>query len=78
MSMKKNIPKSYSELPDIVTVDEASAFLRVGRSLIYEQISQRAIRSIRIGRRILIPKSALKDVVDGESANQPHTEDMGE
>lgn len=49
----------YEDLPDIMNVDEAAEFLRLARSSVYEAIRQKQIVSVRIGKRILIPKSAL-------------------
>jgi excisionase family DNA binding protein len=39
---------TVSELNEIVPVDEAARFLRVGRSLVYEVVNQKRIPSIRI------------------------------
>jgi excisionase family DNA binding protein len=56
--------RRFEDLPDILTVEEAACFLRVGRSLVYEAIRQRAIPAVRVGRRILVPKSGLKQFVE--------------
>lgn len=47
------------ELPDILTVDEAATFLRLARSSVYLAIRNRTIPALRIGRRLVVPKSAL-------------------
>ena len=46
-------------LPDVLTVDETAGVLRLGRNTVYEAIREGQLPSIRIRRRILIPKSAL-------------------
>ena len=43
----------------VLTATEAARLLRIGRATCYEQIRQGVIPSIRIGKRILIPKAAL-------------------
>jgi excisionase family DNA binding protein len=66
---------TVSELNEIVTVDEAARFLRVGRSLVYEAVNQKRIPSIRIGRRILIARAFLQGLVQeaerGFDLNEP-------
>jgi len=58
--------RRFEELPDILTVDETAEFLRLGRSSVYDAIQARVIPALRIGRRILIPKSALLAMLDGQ------------
>jgi len=53
-----------NELPDVMTVSEAGAALRLGRNGVYEAIRRGDIPSIRIGRRLLIPKAALVRMLD--------------
>ena len=43
----------------VLTATEAARLLRIGRATCYEQIRQGVIPSIRIGRRIIIPRAAL-------------------
>jgi excisionase family DNA binding protein len=49
-----------NDLPDILTVPEVMKLLRIGRNTTYEAIRSGALPSIRIGRRILVPKKALE------------------
>ncbi len=49
----------YEELPDLVTPEEARAFLRVGRTHLYELVKTGALPSLTFGRTIRIPKRAL-------------------
>lgn len=53
-----------------LSVEEARLQLGLGRNLIYEAIRSKQIPSIRIGRRILIPRAALEKMLaranDGE------------
>jgi len=50
--------------PLVYSVDEARKLLKISRGLIYQAINTGRIPSIRIGRRILIPRSGLKRLFD--------------
>jgi excisionase family DNA binding protein len=45
--------------PLVLTPIETARLLRIGRGTVYEQIRCGNIPSIRMGRRILIPRAAL-------------------
>ena len=45
-------------------VDEAAAALRLSRSVLYELIRSGQLRTVKQGRRRLVPVSALADHVD--------------
>ena len=45
--------------PDVLTVEEVAMLLRIGRNGAYEMVRTGAIRSVKLGRRILVPKAAL-------------------
>ena len=42
-----------------LTVEEAARVLGIGRTLAYEGVRTGAIPSVRVGRRLLVPKAAL-------------------
>jgi len=44
----------------VFTVEEAAALLGISRSFAYEAVQRGEIPSMRIGRRILVPKAALQ------------------
>ncbi|MFP5322252.1 MAG: helix-turn-helix domain-containing protein [Acidimicrobiia bacterium] len=46
------------------TVDEAADLLGISRSLAYELVRLGELRCIRLGRRILIPRHAVHDLVE--------------
>jgi excisionase family DNA binding protein len=48
------------------SVPEVQAFLGIGRNLIYDLLAQGRIRSVKAGRRILIPKASLDAFLEGE------------
>lgn len=53
----------------VLTVEEAAALLGISRAFAYEAVNRGEIPSIRIGRRILVPKAALQRLVGAE----PHS-----
>lgn len=55
------------DLPLVLTPKETAKLLRCGKSTIYEQIRCNRIGHLRLGRRILIPRSSLMTML--ESAN---------
>jgi excisionase family DNA binding protein len=50
----------------ILTVDEVARLLRIGRASAYAAVKKGEIPSIRIGRRILVPRAALDRIMKGE------------
>lgn len=54
-------PPRFDDLPDLVTPEDARAFLQVSRNTIYELLKTGAIRSVKFGKLIRIPKAALLD-----------------
>ena len=48
----------------VFTVEEAAQLLGISRSFAYEAVRRGDIPSIRIGRRILVPKAALHRLLD--------------
>lgn len=49
----------WADLPEFLTVAEVQEYLRIGRTTAYDLIGAGIIKHIRLGRRILIPKSCL-------------------
>ena len=51
----------------VLTVDETARLLGLGRSATYDAVRRGDLPSIRIGRRLLVPRVALDRVLRGES-----------
>ena len=50
--------------PDrLLSVDEAAALLGIGRSMMYNLVAAQRIRSLKVGRRRLIPSGAIADYI---------------
>jgi excisionase family DNA binding protein len=56
MPIKKNTPT-------VLTVLEVAKILRIGRISAYQAIARGDVPSIRIGRRILVPRNAFEQVL---------------
>lgn len=52
-----------------LTVEEAAATLGVSRASAYEAVRRGQIPHIRIGNRILVPRSKLQDMLNAEPSN---------
>ena|SRR5271165_2917018 len=63
------------EFKPTLTVNEAAAYLGVGRSKFYELVRTKQVPSIRIGRRILIPARGLESNLRGAAARRDNDGD---
>ena len=63
------LASALATLPEVLTVREAAAILRVGRNQLYQAVARGELGAVRIGRSIRIPKHALLDLF--ASANLP-------
>lgn len=50
--------------PTVFTVGELAEILRIGRLSAYQAVARGDVPSIRIGRRILIPRHALEQLLN--------------
>lgn len=60
-------------LSPTLTVDETAQYLRVARATAYEAVRTGAVPSIRIGRRILVPRARLEAMLAGEPDGSEQT-----
>ena len=58
--MKKSVFTSYDELPLLLNVKQLAELLGVYDSSVYELIQEDDFPSLRIGKRIVIPKEELR------------------
>lgn len=47
-----------------LSVDEAAALIGVSRDLVYDLVARGEIPSVRLGRRIVVPRRALEEAMD--------------
>ncbi len=50
---------------EVLTVSELSTRLRIGRSSAYRLVKDGMIRSVRIGRTIRVPETAVQEFLSG-------------
>ena len=53
---------------ETLTVEEAAEVLGIGRLLAYEAARRGELPTIRVGRRLLVPRRALDALLDGCSS----------
>lgn len=49
----------FADAPDVLTVAEAAAHLRIGRNAAYQLVASGELWAVKVGKSIRIPKSAL-------------------
>lgn len=59
-----NANRIPDNLPLVLSVPELAAVLHIGRNAAYDLVNTGKIRSIRIGKNIRIPQSALLDYLN--------------
>ena len=52
----------------VLTVEEAAVLLRLSRGTAYEAVKRGDIPTLRIGRRLLVPRAALLRLLDAAGA----------
>ena len=68
--MKKEIFKSYEELPLMLSVPEMAAALGISRAGAYELAQSEGFPALRIGTRIVIPKDELREWIKRNMGKQ--------
>jgi excisionase family DNA binding protein len=61
------------DTPKFYTIEEASSILRVSRITIYRKRKIGEIKTIKFGRRVLIPASFLEQLETNKSSDQLNT-----
>jgi excisionase family DNA binding protein len=54
----------------LLTVEEAARALSVGRTVMWELVMRRQVKSVKVGRSRRVPVAALEEFVARELANQ--------
>lgn len=63
-SEKRGILDNYS---DVLTAVDLMSILYTGRTLTYKMLNDGTIRSVRAGRRYIIPKKYLEEFLDAST-----------
>ncbi len=59
MDLQEHTPR-FDDLPDLLTVPEVATLLRIGRGKAYSLVRQGDLPSLKLGRTLRIPKSAVE------------------
>ncbi len=54
----------------VFTVDQISVLLHISRGHAFAMVREGRIPSIRLGRRLLIPRKAIEDMLSGKGNSQ--------
>ncbi len=60
----------FKHQPEALTVPEAARLLRIGKNKTYQLVNSGVIGSIRIGKKIIVPKTALIEFLTNEKYYQ--------
>ena len=55
--------RSFKDIPDVLTPEECMRFLSIGRNSLYRLLQDGRLKSVRIGRKYRIPKSAFNHAI---------------
>ena len=58
--------RSLDDLPLVLRVEDLMPVLDLGRNTAYELVRSGQIRSVRVGRKLRIPKQAVEDFLAGQ------------
>jgi len=72
LSPKVNFEQQEESL--LLNVRDGTQLLRVSRSRVYELVHSRQIPSIRLGKRILIPRAPLTRFIEESASNSMNAE----
>lgn len=73
MVQRTNTKYFSGNIPDVLTPVEVAGVLKLGRTTTYELLRTGAINSIKIGRKIIVPKKFLEDFIE-DCAEMCYTE----
>ncbi len=57
-------------LPTVLTIPETAKILRIGRNSAYEAARRGQIPTIKIGKRLLVPRNALERLLAGAKGDK--------
>lgn len=57
--MQTNTIDIFKDYPDVVTIDDLQNMLHIGRNTAYSMLRDGAIKTVKIGKRYIIPKQSV-------------------
>lgn len=77
LNQKGKVPM-FENFDDILTVDEACKALKIGKNSMYKLLETNTLRSIKIGKKYIIPKLYLIDFINYGNYNDDINENSDE
>ena len=56
-----NMNDLFSTYPDVVSIDEIQQMLRIGKNTVYELLKTEKLKSIKVGKKYVVPKKFVID-----------------
>jgi excisionase family DNA binding protein len=63
--------------PLVLTVEESATLLGISRGLAYELVRRGSIPSIRLGRRLVVPRRRLLAMIEGDRTEVADRDPLG-
>ncbi len=54
----------FAEYPDVVEVEDLQKMLRLGRNAVYRILKEGKIKTIKIGKRYIVPKRSVIEFLE--------------
>ena len=54
----------FEDYPDVVKVEDIQSMLNIGKTVAYKLIRENTIKSIRVGKKYIIPKQSVINFVN--------------
>lgn len=51
----------FETYPDVVSINEIQQMLRIGKNAVYELLKTQKLKSIKVGKRYIVPKKYVID-----------------
>ena len=57
----------FVDYPDVITVDDLQSMLHIGRNTAYKMLQDEMIKTVKIGKKYIIPKASVVNFVSSIS-----------
>ena len=64
-----SLSRCLADYGDFLTVAEAAAVLRIGRSACYGYVQDGILQAVRMGHRVVVPKAAIERMTEPKEMN---------
>lgn len=54
----------FSDYGDIVSIEDIMRMLHIGKTAVYNLLKSKTIRSVRVGRKYIVPKTSIIEFVE--------------